>query len=208
MSSKYLRRYTDLPALIYLLTERKLTLLDPQSWDDRNDSHYLALYREKRRLKSVLALCFTQTAETYPHWRVFAPGSSGVCVRFTRSDLPRALKNQSGLRTGSVRYLKLAEIRNETLKTPSLPFLKRHAYEHEDEFRVIYESKTERLPKLNIDIPLPSIDRIKLSPWIHPALSPNVKRMLRSVKGCSALRIVRSTLISNEEWKTLGEDSA
>ncbi len=207
MSSKYLRRYTDLPALIYLLTERKLTLLDPQSWDDSNDSHYLALYRKKRGLKSLLALCFTQADETYPHWRVFAPGSSGVCVRFHRSDLLRTLKNQSGLRTGSVRYLRLAEIRNETLKTPDLPFLKRYAFEQENEFRVIYESKTARSPKLDIDIPLPSIDRITLSPWIHPALSSHVKIMLRSIKGCSALRIMRSTLIGNEEWKTLGEKS-
>jgi hypothetical protein len=53
MSSDYLRRYTDLTALIYLLRRRKLTLLDPSSWDDRNDSYYLTLCREKRKLKSV-----------------------------------------------------------------------------------------------------------------------------------------------------------
>ncbi len=53
MSGKYLRRYTDIPALIYLLSERKITLLDPQSWDDSNDSYYLSLYREKKNLKSV-----------------------------------------------------------------------------------------------------------------------------------------------------------
>jgi hypothetical protein len=28
-----------------------------------------------------------------------------------------------------------------------------------------------------------------------------------SIKGCSDLEIVRSTLISNEEWKKLGEDA-
>jgi len=56
MTSNYLRRYSNLPALIYLLTERKLTVLDPQSWDDSNDSHYLALYRERKSLKSVLEL--------------------------------------------------------------------------------------------------------------------------------------------------------
>jgi hypothetical protein len=61
MSGDYLRRYTDLTALIYLLRKRKLTLLDPSSWDDSNDSHYLTLYKEKRKLKSVLALCFMQT---------------------------------------------------------------------------------------------------------------------------------------------------
>jgi hypothetical protein len=32
-------------------------------------------------------------------------------------------------------------------------------------------------------------------------------RTLRAIEGCSSLDIVRSTLISNEEWKALGEDS-
>jgi hypothetical protein len=206
--SKYLRRYTDLPALIYLLTERKITLLDPQSWDDSNDSHYLAIYREKKNLKSVLAVCFTQADETYHHWRVFAAGSGGVCIKFIRSKVLKAVKQQSDLRTGSVKYLKLAETRGKTLKVRDLPFLKRYAFEDEDEFRIIYKSKAKRLPKLDIDIPLSCIDRIMLSPWIHRDLADHVKRMIRSFQGCSGLKIVRSTLIGNEEWKNLGEDSA
>jgi len=32
--------------------------------------------------------------------------------------------------------------------------------------------------------------------------------MIRLIQGCSDLSIVRSTLIGNEEWKNLGEDSA
>jgi hypothetical protein len=44
MSEDYLRRYTDLTALIYLLHKRKITLLDPASWDDKNDSFYLSKY--------------------------------------------------------------------------------------------------------------------------------------------------------------------
>lgn len=208
MTSRYLRRYTDLPALIYLLTERKLTLLDPRSWDDSNDSHYLGLYLEKKNLKSVLAACFTQADETYHHWRVFAPGSGGVCIKFIRSRLIRALKNQPDLRTGPVTYLTLANLRDESVRVRELPFLKRYAFEHENEYRIIYESKANRLSKLDIDIPLFSIDRIMLSPWIHPDLSNKVKKIVRSIHGCSDLRIVRSTLINNEEWKRLGEDSA
>ena len=208
MTSRHLRRYTNLPALIYLLTERKLTLLDPRSWDDSNDSHYLELYREKKILKSVLVACFTQADETYHHWRVFAPGSGGVCVKFIRSTLIKAVKKQADLRTGPVAYLKLAELRGEGVRVRNLPFLKRYAFEHENEFRIIYESRAKRLSKLDIDIPLSSIDRITLSPWIHPDLSDHVKTTVRSIDGCSGLSIVRSTLISNEEWKRLGEDSA
>jgi hypothetical protein len=88
-----------------------------------------------------------------------------------------------------------------------LPFLKRNAFEQEDEFRIIYESKFVKKPTLDISIPLTCIERITLSPWVPNALSRQIKRTLKSIKGCSDLEIVRSTLISNEEWKKLGESA-
>jgi hypothetical protein len=202
---KYLRRYTNLPALIYLLKERKITLLDPKSWDDSNDFHYLDLYRGKKKLKSVLALCFTQTDERYHHWRVFAGGSGGVCIRFRREELVKAVTQQSGLRTGPVKYLKLDEIRNLQLAIEDLPFLKRYAFGHEREFRMIYESKAHKVSNLDIAIPLSCISKITLSPWLHADLFPHVKTMLRSIEECGSLSIVKSTLIGNAEWKRLGE---
>lgn len=208
MSNTYLRRYSDIPALIYLLSNQKITLLDPSSWDDSNDSHYLTLYREKTNLKSVLALCFTQTSEKYHHWRVFANGAGGICIRFKRSALLKAVKKmQPDLRIAPVKYWTFEGIRDKKLTTLELPFLKRFAFEQEDEFRMIYESRTRNISKLDIAIPLSCIDRITLSPWIHKALVPHIMRVLRSIRGCRALEIVRSTLISNEKWKTLGESA-
>ncbi len=209
MDSRYLRRYANLTALIYLLSERKITLLDPASWDDTNDSHFLAVYRRKKRLKCVLALCFTQTEESYHHWRVFAPGSDGVCIRFKRSDLLKAVRDRSGFRQESVTYVKLGKARRTSLATEELPFVKRFAFAHESEFRVIYESETGREPKLlDIPISLSSIGKVTLSPWLQPPLFHNVKKMLQSIKGCSGLTIQRSTLISNAEWKALGDASS
>ena len=205
MNTRYLRRYTDLPALIYLLTKKQITLLDPESWDDKNDSRYLQLYRERRKLKIVLALCFTQANETYHHWRVFGSGSGGVCISFKRSALLQALKKEPGVRAEEVKYLKLPEIRRKKAAIQDLPFLKRYPFEGENEFRVIYESQTARRPKLDIPVPLSCIYKITLSPWLHLVLSRDVKRMLRSIEGCAGLKIRRSTLISNEEWKRLGE---
>lgn len=208
MSQTYLRRYTDLPALIYLLSEKKLTLLDPQSWDDSNDSHYLSLYREKKNLESVLALCFSQSDETYHHWRVFAGGSGGACIRFKMAELLKAVKKQDGIRNGPVTYLKMGQIRDRQLSVKDLPFLKRHAFQHESEYRLVYESTVARKPKLDVPIPLTSIDRVTLSPWVHPALSEHVKSVLHSIPGCSHMKILRSTLIGNSEWKELGEGAA
>jgi len=104
-----------------------------------------------------------------------------------------------------VEYVKLTEIRVRQLLSKDLPFLKRYAFEHECEFRMIYESEADEVRKLDIAVPLSCIDKITLSPWIHPDLSEFVKQRLHSIDGCSALRILRSTLIGNEEWKELGE---
>ncbi len=207
MSQDYLRRYTDLTALIYLLHKRKITLLDPTSWDDKNDSYYLAQYKEKRRLKSVLALCLMQSDERYHHWSVFAPGPSGVCIKFNREKVLAAVRKHSHIHMQPVTYMTLSEIRRAKIKIADLPFLKRHAFEHEDEFRIIFTSKAARLSTLDISIPLSCVEKITLSPWMYSGLSRYVKQTLWAINGCEDLDIVRSTLISNEEWKELGEDA-
>src|SRR5579871_1937831 len=79
---RLLRRYTDLPSLFRLLATRQITLIDPRSWDDRNDTFYMAQYKERKQLSSLLALCFSMAPETYHHWYIFTKGSSGVCIQF------------------------------------------------------------------------------------------------------------------------------
>ena len=208
MGNDSLRRYTDIPALTYLLTKLKITLLDPKSWDDSNDSHYLSLYKERSKLKSLLALCFTESGETYHHWRVFAGGTGGVCIRFDRTVLLDAFAKHTGIRFEKVRYPTLVDMRRKNPVTKDLPFIKRYAFHPEDEFRVIFESKTKEHPKLDITIPLTSITRITLSPWAHKSLSVPMKTLLKSIDGCAGLDVVRSTLVGNEEWKNLGAAAA
>ena len=203
--SETIRRYTLLPSLIYMLTEKKLTLLDPQSWDDKNDSYYLQLYREKLNRKTVLALCFALGPETYHHWSVFAAGAGGVCVQFERDALIAALESHAGVRTRKVKYLLLTESRKRPLKLAELPFLKRYAYLHENEFRATYESKRRTVGSLDIAFPLSCISRITLSPWLPLPLRDHVKGILKAIPGCAKLSIARSTLISNQEWKDLGD---
>jgi hypothetical protein len=201
----FLRRYTNIPALIHLLTAKKITLLDPASWDDKNDSHFLSLYREKKSLQTVLALCFTQTSETYHHWRVFAEGSSGICITFAKDELLSAMTKRAGVTARAVRYLRMREIRSRRLKVADLPFLKRFPYGDEREFRIIYESSRVKTTALDIAIPISCIKRITLSPWIPAALTAPVKDTIRRVKGCAHLKVTRSTLIGNEQWKDLGD---
>ena len=203
----YLRRYTDISALISLLCKREITLLDPSSWDDKHDSGLLAIYQEKKELKSLLALCFTQADERHHHWGSTKGTSTGVSIKFDTSLLLKAVKTKHvTVRCEPVTYLTMPEIsaRKKTLDTETLPFLKRSSYRDENEFRIIYWSSTEKVDTLSIPIPLECITRITLSPWLPLALRPSLIQVLHSIEGCGKLDIYRSTLVQNERFLDYG----
>lgn len=205
MAELYYRRYTELTSLIHMLAHRELTLLDPQSWDDKNDSYFLAQYKEKCGLKSVLALCFTKSKETYHHWRIFAPGPSGVCVSFRESAFHSAVRKVPGVTMKPVQYLTVKELKASTrIKKARLPFLKRYPFKPENEVRMLWQSETDERHTLSVPIELSAITRITLSPWLHSSLTSDIKRLLKSIAGCGGLKIYRSTLVGNAEWMKRG----
>lgn len=204
-----LRRYTDLPALLYMLRHKKLTLVDPKDWDDTNDSYYLLTYKEKRQLKSVLALCLTESEETYHHWRIFAPGSAGVCVHFDRPSLIKALGRVRGITVRAVDYQKVHEARRRPRppRIDELPFLKRAGFVAEAEYRAIYASEEREASYLDVPIAIDSILKVTLSPWLNRRLSTSVREAMAAIPGCEDLTVVRSTIVGNVEWKKLGDEA-
>lgn len=207
MSSRSYKRYTDLPSLIQILMNRELTLLDPSSWDDKNDSYFISTYKEKKQLQSVLALCFTKKLETYHHWRVFSSGASGVCIHFNSEHLEAAFKKVKGIKFEQVSYLTLDELSNNFPAISHLPFVKRKPYTHEGEFRALWESESVKADFLNVAIDVSSITKITLSPWMHPSLKSNVIKLIKMINGCKNIQILRSTLIENSRWKSYGESA-
>lgn len=200
-TNTYYRRYTDLPSLIQILSKSSLTLLDPSSWDDKNDSFYLSTYKDKKALSSVLALCFTKESETYHHWKVFSSGASGVCINFNSVELEKAFKNFGNIQFEEVKYLTMKDQKGKQPTVSELPFLKRIPYKHEKEFRALWESKGNVVNALDVPIKLSSITRITLSPWMHPSLQDNTKILLKTINSCKSIPIYRSTLTDNENWK-------
>jgi hypothetical protein len=203
--SEYLRRYCGLTSLIYLLRQKKLTLLDPEYWDDSNDSHFMNVYKRKLALRSALALCFTAAGERYHYWRVFAGSSSGVCVQFRRSSIARLAHTRPELRMKAVSYVTLSQMNKRKLRVGELPFLKRAAFRDEQEVRLLYHSASIKRQKLDVPISLSCIDKVILSPWLHPDLFDDIRASLRSIRGCRSLPVVRSTLVGNQTWKRFGD---
>lgn len=205
--SSVLHRYTSLISLLHILQNKKITLLNPESWEDRNDSAFISNYKKKRELNNLLALCFTPKTETFHHWKVFTRGSEGVRITFKKKELLDSFKDIEGIKYNSVIYKKIKEMRNETLQCNSLPFIKRHPYKDEKEFRIIYESNTDNSKIKEFDIPLKCIKRIVLNPWLSPSLAGVVKTIIKRIEGCNGIKVYQTTLLENSKWIKFGEDS-
>jgi hypothetical protein len=64
-----------------MLKHRQITVLDPATWDDTNDSYYLLKYKEKKSQDRLGALPHKGRGN-YHHWKIFSHGSAGVCINF------------------------------------------------------------------------------------------------------------------------------
>jgi hypothetical protein len=192
--------------LLYLLETKSITFLDPAQWDDKNDSFFMQLYKEHQKLKSLLAICFSQETETYHHWSVFAHGSSGVCISFKKKPLLGTFKDYDDVRVGEVSYLPLTSLKTHDCDDKDLPFMKRAPYAPEGEFRAIYEDRADNLPYLNVAFSLSCIDRITLSPWMPKNVADSIKVTIRRVPGAGSIAVTRSTLVQNDTWAKFGRD--
>lgn len=208
MNRKHLRRYTCLPILLDMLVNRKITLLDPVSWEDRNDSFYVEKYRKIKKLRTLLALCFTTKAETFHHWKVFAGNSGGVCVRFNEEKLLSCFKHEPGIKTGTVKYRLMRDLKQNPPSADELPFLKRKQYEDEAEFRIIYENKNKTFLTKDFELNLSCIERITLSPWLPYPISKTVKGVIRQIRGCASIELIRTGVVEHSVWKNVANKLA
>jgi len=203
-----LRRFTNLASLIHILQTQKITLLNPASWDDKNDAHFMAEYKRKIGAQTVLALCFTESKETYHHWRVFAGSPDGVCIDLSRKPLTEMFKRTDGVEFREVSYKLIDDLKGMgSVSTHDLPFLKREPYTHEMEHRAVYVDRNTTVASLDIDIKLDWIKSVTLSPWIPVAQKNSVVSALRSIPGCENLKIVRSSLIENSVWREIATNA-
>lgn len=195
-----LRRYTSLPSALHILHTKRLTLLNPAYWEDKNDAFFVSRFKEITTAKSVLALCFAQQRETFHHWRIFA-GSDGVCFEFHKDKLLLAVAKDESIRPGAVTYKQVSEIAGKQIPTRRLPFLKRYPYADEREFRLLHVDMDKAKEFHDVEIPLSCILRITVSPWMAAPLVKTVKQSMKSISGCERLKVYRTTLLENEKWK-------
>ncbi len=195
---KRLNRYTTLPYLLDYLQKEKLVLLDPESWDDKNDTELIKAYKEKANISKLFALCFSFKSETIHHWKSFANGASGCCIEFDAEKLLKIFDSNTKFRHGEINYHLINEAKRTSIPIRDIPFCKRKPYEPEGEYRVIWEGKDKDF--VEIDIPLKAVRRITFSQQMQEPVFESVKAFLTNYFPVLAGKIIRSTVYENKRW--------
>lgn len=200
-SIKKLNRFTTLPVLLDLLERKKLTLLDPKLWDDRNDYEIIQAYKKKKEIKNLFAVCLSHGDETVHHWKTFSNGTSGCVIEFDAKKLFEIIDQIPNLRHKKVTYKKLKDIEDKqvTIDIDEMPFTKRWPYRCEEEYRIIVERDSDET-FFEIPIPLDIIKRITISQQMPQPIYNTIKGYLKGLRGDPSSRINKSTLYENKRW--------
>src|SRR5690349_15189787 len=92
---KKLNRYTTLPVLLDLLRRKKIVLLDPCAWEDRNDDEIILNYKGRKGIRGLFAVCCGTGDETVHHWKAYANGISGCCIEFNGNKLLKSFQGST-----------------------------------------------------------------------------------------------------------------
>ena len=209
--NSFINRYTTLPFLLDILYNKRLTLVDPNKWEDENDSYFMTLYKARSGFRSVLALCFAEheslVTEKYHNWKIYAGNSSGICIQFYKDKLVSCIENVPEIKYGSVIYKTVQQFENEWRETPwsQLPFIKQQAFDGEAEFRIIYENDFEEIALKYLPIKLNSIAKIMVNPWLPNSLVDAIRQSINNIEGCAQIKIIQTKLLSYEKWKRAGD---
>lgn len=196
---KRLNRYTSLPILLDMLKRKRLVLLDPSSWEDKNDSEIMLEFKKRKRVQKLFALCFSSGDETIHHWKTFADGTSGCCIQFDAEKLISLLNKIRGVRYGPVVYKKLNELKDATIDIEQIPFTKRWPYRCEEEFRIIWNGRS-KYDSYEIPFDLRIINKVTINQRMPEQIYETIKDYLREAFKQPEQRINRSTLYQNRIW--------
>ncbi|CAN7318828.1 DUF2971 domain-containing protein [Rhizobium ruizarguesonis] len=202
-----IRRYMSIAALIDTLRRQKLAILNPESWDDRNDRLFMRVYKSHTKAGGLYGMCAALRGETYHHWKIFAGGASGACLVLKRRPLEAYLDSHqpepgTEISYDEVNYLRLDEVKKlspDHIK--DLPFLKRYGFKDEDEYRIVIETVADQQPAIFINCPHAWIDTIYLNPWLYENQAQSLIETIREIPGCEKLNVKPSQLTDSTTWR-------
>lgn len=183
-----------------MLERKKLTLLNPRLWEDKNDSEIILEYKSRKGIENLFALCFSHDDETIHHWKTYSNGPSGCVIEFDAKKLFAILDEIPGLKHGKIIYKKIDDVSSKKrIELDDVPFTKRWPYRCEEEYRIIYETN-EKMDFYEIEFPLSVIRKVTISQQMPEQIYNTIKKHLKGTAKDPDKRISRSTLYENQRW--------
>jgi hypothetical protein len=174
-------------------------MLDPASWEDKNDSLIVEEYRLRKGVSKVFALCFSGGDETIHHWKTYSDGISGCLIEFDGLQLIKSINAVQGIRFGPVKYRTLREVEKNKIEEDQIPFTKRWQYRCEEEWRIIWEGDTDaQFQRIPIDLKM--INKITINQRMPDQVYDTIRDHLKSSFPNPEKKIYRSTLFENQRW--------
>lgn len=190
-----LNRFTTIEKMLEILQTETIPMSDPNYWEDKNDSFILNIYKSKKKLKSLYALCFTIGSETIYHWGAFSSKNEACCIEIDSNSF-NGICNKSGFRMKEVSYVSLKDLQSKVTDISQIPFLKRFPYWNEKEYRIIFESKKKTL-RPSLALKRCNIKRITINQYLPKQLFDLINEKIESVW---KVTVTRSTIIKNDRW--------
>lgn len=166
-NDQYLYRILSFELLADIFETSSLYFASPKSWDDPYES-----YLSTEETGHVFAQCWSKRAVSDAMWRIYSPDRRSLRIRTTRSKMKEFLRSaraerEFGWIVNDVEYEKanlvrkrLASIREDLRIEPSARraadslLVKRDAFDHENEVRVIIRDKSESGTKEAFRVPV------------------------------------------------------
>lgn len=224
MKDQYVYRIISVERLIELFSNKQNVLVSPKKWEDPFENF---IFKSKARLPdgeivdfefgdNFYGQCWSRHKVSDAMWRIYSPESNGVRIRTTIPKLADSLA--SGLKhwqneqcfIGKVKYLNNKNMMNfantvfkgkinpEAYELAKTLLIKRPAFKHENEVRLLYFEKDSgqsgSIYKYDID-PHALIDQIMIDPRLEYSDFQKVKAEIKSKTNFKG-KILRSLLYS------------
>lgn len=158
-----LYRIMKFDRVVQMFERNEITFAKPELWEDPYETHF-----KHSDLERAYAQCWCARGVSDAMWRIYSPDHTGVRISTSTKSLRKALQTEARgagfeyIERG-VEYLspynlrqKIAALRTDissgqgTCKASDALFLKREAFDHEHEYRVVLSSSCEELDHRHI----------------------------------------------------------
>jgi hypothetical protein len=176
----HLYRYVSFERAVDVFRNNRLFFARPREWPDPYEVQLV-----HRGSDMLFAQCWCRTAISDAMWRLYSPGESGVRIGVKRAKLASAVgawaqANGFDFREEEVVYKPAAVVREraralgralnksfDLARATDVLFLKREAYEHENEWRFVLYGEGVRAKAKGLSVPIDAlslVDSVLLDP--------------------------------------------